>query len=282
MNFEGKAFVVTGGASGIGRALVVELMRRGCSVAAADVDMDGLTETAELARQTAQGNCRLATFKLDVAKLEEWQKFQTDVLEEFGSVDGIVNNAGVTVGVRADEMTYNDLDFVMGINFYGMVYGTREFLDHLKSRPEAVIANVSSIFGLFGVGNQSAYCASKHAIRGYTASLAEELRDSNIHVTSIHPGHIGTNIVRNSRPAEGNDAWEENADQKSRFADEFQTRGMDPVQAANIILKGIKDKNPRIRIGKDAIWIDRINRFAPNWFAKRFTQKLEQMGQAAE
>jgi len=275
MVFEGKTFVVTGGASGIGRALTVELMKRGASVASADVNMEELEKTAELARARASGNCRVQTYKLDVSKLEEWQAFRDEVLKEFGTVDGIINNAGVTIGVRADEMTYSDLDFVMGINFYGMVYGTREFLDHLKTRPSAVIANVSSVFGLFGVASQSAYCASKHAIKGYTTSLSEELADTDILVTSIHPGHIGTNIVRNARPAEGGAEADENSIANPDFADQFQEQGMDPGEAANIILKGFEDRSPRIRIGKDAVMMDRLNRLAPNWFIKRFTKIVE-------
>ena len=270
MDFAGKAFVVTGGASGIGRALTIELAKRGASVATADVNMDALEETAELARATAAGNTRIVTYKLDVSKLEEWQAFRNKVLEEFGTIDGIINNAGITVSVPASQMTYADLDRVMGINFYGMVYGTKEFLDHLQERPEAVIANVSSVFGLFGVPTQSAYCASKHAIKGYTTSLAEELRETNVLVTSIHPGHIGTNIVRNAPLAEGADE----ADRDPNVADQFQENGMDPAEAANIILKGIEDKSPRIRIGKDAKMMDRLNRLAPNWFIRKFAERL--------
>ena len=282
MNFEGKTFVVTGGASGIGRGLAIRLMERGGSVAIADMNEDGLAETADIARKTARSNSRITTHKLNVASLEDWQAFRTSVIEEHGHIDGIINNAGVAMGVSAVDMTYDELDWMMSINFNGMVFGTKEFLPHLMDRPEAAIANVSSVFGLFGVPGQAAYNASKFAIRGYTEALAQDLADTNVHVASIHPGHIGTNIAASARIAEANKEEGITEEERNAMGKMFREQGLDPKQAADIILDGIARGDRKILVGKDARRWELLNRVAPNWFSNLFGSKMRAMSETKE
>ena len=275
MDLQGKAFVVTGGASGIGRALTIELMKRGASVASADRDTEGLKETKSLAESASHTNTRCTTHHLDVSNLEEWRTFRDDVIKEHGSIDGIINNAGVAMSVSVEEMSYEQLDWMMSINFNGMVYGTKEFLPHLKQRPEAIIANVSSVFGLFSVNSQSAYCASKFAIRGFTNALEQELQDTPVAVCSIHPGHIGTNIVLSTKESGTLDDSEETEAELARAAKAFKDEGLDPARAAEIIIDGLQKRKRKICVGRDAIWFDRLNRWFPEWFVDFINRTIE-------
>ena len=266
MNAAGKTLVITGGASGIGRALAVECARRGASVALADVDMQGAEETQQLAEAVQRPNTKCTAHQLDVSSLTAWQAFREEVLAEHGTVDGIINNAGVTFSGTAEETPYAQLERVMSINFMGMVYGSREFLPMLKTRPEACIANVSSIFGLFPMKNQSAYCASKFAIRGYTGVLAQELKSTSVTVSSVHPGHIGTEILRHALE-QGNVVGADLTDQeKDGIGRAFKAMGMSPEQAANVILDGIARKKRKILVGRDALRGDIFSRFFPRLF----------------
>lgn len=274
MQFQDKVFVVTGAASGIGQALVVELVRRGASVAASDLNKDGLEETLALANAAATGKAKAMIYGLDVSDREAWQVFRDQAVADFGQVDGIINNAGIALSVNGQDMMHDDLEAVMNVNFYGMVYGSKCFMPDIQARPEAVIANVSSIFGLFGVGDQSAYCASKFAIRGYTESLMQDLKGSNIHVASIHPGHIGTNILANSRTAGNGDVWQQRGADVKEAGRQFRQRGLAPAKAANIILDGLASKKQRIMVGKDAVWVNRLLSWFPEWMPKVINKQL--------
>ena len=155
----------------------------------------------------------------------------------------------------------------MSINFMGMVYGTKEFLPLLKARPQAAIANVSSVFGLFPRKDQAAYCASKYAIRGFTEVLDQELKDSSVSVATVHPGHISTNIVRNARD-QGNVVMADKSEEEIEgFLTAFETYGMSPENAATIILNGIQNRQRRILVGDDAVQGDRLSRQDPEGFA---------------
>lgn len=263
MNISGKTLVITGAASGIGRELAIESMQRGANVALADLNVDGVLATKELAEASAQAGTHCSVHQLDVSNLEQWQSVRDAVVTEHSSIDGIINNAGISFSGDVEATEYSHYEKVMSINFMGMVYGSKEFLPLLKQQPEAVIANVSSIFGLLPMKNQSAYCASKFAIRGFTETLAQELKDSQILVTSIHPGHIGTDIVNNARKS-GNLAGEHPPEEEQEIiAKYFKAYGLPPAKAAEIILDGIKNKKRKILVGKDAIRSDRLIRLLP-------------------
>ena len=275
MNLLGKTFIVTGGASGIGQALAVEFMKRGASVAIADMNEAGLAETKALASKAARANSRVSTHKLDVSRLEDWQEFRDNVIAEHGTIDGIINNAGVAMSISIEDMAYDQLDWMMSINFNGMVYGTKEFLPLLKERPDAIIANVSSVFGLFSAKSQSAYCASKFAICGFTNCLEQELKNTNVTVSSIHPGHIGTNIVHNVKTIGRAPVMDRSEEEISAIGHHFKDTGLAPSEAAKIIIDGLQQKKRKICVGRDAVWADRFNRWMPGWFVDFANRKLE-------
>ncbi|MEM1110972.1 MAG: SDR family NAD(P)-dependent oxidoreductase [Pseudomonadota bacterium] len=266
MDVAGKTIVITGGASGIGRSLAIECARRGASMALADIDAEGAAAVIERVRDELGPNARCTAHPLDVSQLEDWRTFKDAALTEHGTIDGIINNAGITFTGTAQDTTYAQLEKVMSINFMGMVYGTQEFLPLLKARPEGFVANVSSLFGLVPMKQQSAYCASKFAIRAYTEVLAQEMKDSSVLVASVHPGHIGTNIIKNAR-AQGNVANTSLSEQEQElFAQAFKALGLAPGRAAEIILDGLKKKRSKIVVGKDAVRGDILSRLFPRPF----------------
>jgi len=197
-DFTNRVAAVTGAGSGIGRALAVELARRGCHLALSDVDKIGLDATAEM---VAPYPVTVTSAPVDVADrvaVEEWADV---VVNEHGRINLIFNNAGVALGASVETMTYEDFEWLMNINFWGVVHGTKAFLPHLKAAGEGHIINISSVFGLVGVPSQSAYNAAKFAVRGFTEALRIELdiERCGVSCTTIHPGGIKTNIARNAR-----------------------------------------------------------------------------------
>jgi NAD(P)-dependent dehydrogenase (short-subunit alcohol dehydrogenase family) len=195
----GKVAAVTGAASGIGRALAEVLAQRGCSLALADLDAGGLAETA---RRVEAAGRRASTHVVDVADWERMVRFADEVVEAHGGVDLVVNNAGVSVTGTLEEQSIEDLRWIVGVNFWGVVHGCKAFLPHLRKRPEGHLVNLSSVLGLIGLPTQTSYCATKFAVRGFSEGLWAELADSRIGVTVVHPGGVRTNIVRASRTAD--------------------------------------------------------------------------------
>ena len=268
MDIAGKTLAITGAASGIGRALAVEGMRRGANIAAADLDASRLSKTRALAQDAAPSADQFCSVhSLDVANLAQWGSFRTQVLDEHGEIDGIINNAGITFSGSVAGMSYQQLERVMSINFMGMVYGCKEFLPELTTRPQAVIANVSSVFGLFPKKDHAAYCASKYAIRGFTEVFAQELRESTVLVSTVHPGHIATNIVQ--RAMDDGHVLEPNMSEEDieAWLKGFKAYGLAPDKAATIILDGIGAGQRRIFVGEDALEGDRLSRADPDGFA---------------
>src|SRR5210317_181014 len=198
-NFTGKVAAITGAGSGIGRALGLKLAERGAVLAIADINADSLEQTREML--VAEG-AACSSHVVDVADRDAVEAFAADVTREHGAVHLVINNAGVTVVDQAERISYEDFNWVMNINFWGAVYGTKAFLPYLRKVDEAHIVNVSSLFGLVAIPLQSAYNASKFALRGFTEALKMELAGSSIGVSCVHPGGIKTRIGKHSRVRE--------------------------------------------------------------------------------
>jgi NAD(P)-dependent dehydrogenase (short-subunit alcohol dehydrogenase family) len=253
-SLQDRVAVVTGSASGIGRATAVALAERGCDLALADIDEVGLQQTA---RQIEQLGRRVTTHTVDVASRAAMEAFVEAVVGAHGRVHIVVNNAGVSVTAPFEEHTLEDFEWLFGINFWGVVYGCKLFLPHLKAAGEGHIVNISSVFGLIGLPTQSAYCASKFAVRGLSEGLRTEFAPFNIGVTSVHPGGINTNIVKNSRFIEGRDG------QKARIIRQFERNAMSPERAAQKIILGIEANSARVLITKETYVTDLLKRVAP-------------------
>lgn len=251
----GRTCVITGAGSGIGRALAERMSGMGCPVAICDWDEVGLEETA----RGLDGP--VFTRKLDVSDRLAVMSFASDVKdwapEPFGM---FINNAGVTVSQLAAEAATEDDDWVMNVNFWGVVHGTRAFLPILMEQGDGAIVNVSSIFGMIGWPAQSMYCASKHAVRGYTESLRHELRDTDIRVCTVHPGGIKTNIVKNARFHKDDLG---NTDRTVLEKDFEKVTITTPRKAAKIIQTGVDKNKPRIMVGPDAVGLAAMLRIAP-------------------
>ena len=259
MKVEYKTIAVTGAASGIGRATAVELAKRGANVAISDVNREGLDETAEMAEAH---NVKVHVADLDVANRDAVYDWADTVKSVFGDVHGIVNNAGVALRCTVDDMDYDDFEWLMNINFWGVVYGTKAFLPHLRSAGEGHIVNISSVFGIMGIPTQSAYNASKFAVRGFTESLRSEMlvERAPIGVTCVHPGGIKTSIVRNGRMREMTQYSE-----KVNVVQDFEGRlaRTSAEDAGVAIADGIEKNKARVLIGADAHLIDRAQRNLP-------------------
>lgn len=269
-SFSNKVVVITGAASGIGRALAQQLSADGAHLALSDVNMAGLEDT----RSSLSGTGKVTLHTLNVADRAAWQAYADSVIEDHGQVDAIINNAGVALSETVENMSYDDMEWIVNINFWGVVYGTKTFLPLLKARPDAAIINISSIFGIIALPTQAAYNATKFAVRGFTESLRQELADTNIMVTTVHPGGIKTNIVRNGR-MKTSMAGDKSLEQQAR---EFEKMARTtPAQAANTIINGTLKGKRRILIGADARAMDRIQRLLPIRYSDIFGWFLRKM-----
>ncbi len=253
---KGKLAIVTGAASGIGRGTALELARRGARLAISDLDRAGLAETAK--RIEAMGTT-VTTYLLDVADGDAVYAFAQEIETTHGGADIVVNNAGVAQIARVDELTYEDFEWVMNIDFWGMVYGTKAFLPQMQAKGAGHIVNVSSVFGIISVPTQAAYNSAKFAIRGFTEALRHEMKGTEIKVSCVHPGGIKTNIVRNARFLQSTQATARE-DAASGFDKLAMTT---PEKAGRVIVNGIAKNKPRILIGIDAKIIDWMQRLMP-------------------
>jgi NADP-dependent 3-hydroxy acid dehydrogenase YdfG len=245
-SLDDKVVVITGAGSGIGRALALELATRGSLLALSDVDEAGLAGTAELVK--AAGARGLRTDRLDVADRAAFAAYAQTVVEHFGRVNVVVNNAGVALAGDLHDLTYDDMEWIVGVNFWGVVHGTKEFLPHLIASGDGHVVNLSSLFGLISMPGQSAYNATKYAVRGLSEALREEMLVAGhpVGVTVVHPGGIKTAIARNARVSAAEDK-----DATARLFDEKLAR-MSPERAAAIIVKGILGDKARVLVGIDA------------------------------
>jgi NAD(P)-dependent dehydrogenase (short-subunit alcohol dehydrogenase family) len=251
---KGAVAVITGAGSGIGRALAREMAGRGAELALADVNPASLDETRKLLGATP-----VRTYTVDVADASAVANFAVAVQKDFGRVSLLVNNAGVALYGTFAEISLADMDWLMRINFWGVVHGCKFFLPLLEREPDARIVNISSVFGLFGPPGQSAYCSSKYAVRGFSECLREELRATSVKVTCVHPGGIATRIAENARAGAGAKKLEL-AQARERFA---RVAVITPEEAARVIVKGVAGDKDRVLIGKDASRIDLLQRLFP-------------------
>lgn len=250
--------VITGAGSGIGRALAKRLAAEGIvGLAIADVNREGLEETAMML-----GDANVSLHVVDVADRAAMASFVDAVISEHGRVTHVINNAGVALGGTLKEVSLDEIEWLMGVNFWGVVHGTKLFLPYLVKEPEAHIVNISSLFGLVAPPGQTAYCASKFAVRGFTEALRHELEDTNIAVSVVHPGGVKTNIANSARIAESSEITADELEQRlARMNRNLSTTT--PDRAAEIIIKGIKKRSPRIIVGPDAQLLSWIQRLFP-------------------
>ncbi len=256
-NFSGRVAAITGAGSGIGRALANELARRGAHLALSDIDDAGLAETV---RQCEDFGVKITSQHLDVAHRDDVYAWADRVVADHGKVNLIINNAGVALGATVEAMSYEDFEWLMNINFWGVVYGTKAFLPYLKQSGEGHIVNLSSVFGLISVPSQSAYNAAKFAVRGFTDTLRMELEieGADVSATTIHPGGIKTNIARNARMDASVSGIAGDPEKAVRdFERAFITT---PEKAAQQILTAVRYDRRRALIGPDAKVIDLVSR----------------------
>jgi len=260
MQIKNKVMLVTGAGSGIGQALAVSAASEGASVVLCDIDSKGLEESFSIINKHYPLS-KVKSYVCDVSKRQMVEELAKKVIYDFGDIDILVNNAGVASSGRVGESDYELYEWTFSVNFWGVLYMTKTFLPFLLTRPKAYIANISSVYGLVGMHSQSAYCASKFAVRGFSESLRMELYDSNITVSTVFPGGIKTNIAKNSRSA--TTAADQKIQERAVKIEEasFTT---DPLEAAYLIIQGIKKDKTRILIGKDASQIDIISRLKPD------------------
>jgi NAD(P)-dependent dehydrogenase (short-subunit alcohol dehydrogenase family) len=256
----GKVAVVTGAGSGIGRALAIELARRGARVAISDVNEAGLSET------TAGIGGDVHQQTLDVADRDAFEAYATAVAEHFGVVHQLYNNAGIAFSRPVLESEYADYERVLAVNLWGVIHGTKAFLPHLLASRDGHLVNVSSLNGFMAQDQMTHYCASKFAVRGFTESVRAEMLAAGhpVQVSSVHPGGIKTNIANaalESAKELGLPTTE--ADERRRTTYNEKLLKMDPAQAARIIVGGVEAGRPRILVGNDAKLVDAVVRLLP-------------------
>ena len=269
--FQNKVAVITGAGSGMGRYLALNLAQEGCNVAICDINTSSLKETEELIKNY---NISCSTHNLDLRDKNNINILVKETLLNHGKVDLLFNNAGVVSPSAFLEMKESDWDWCNDINFNSLVYCSRAFLPHLMKDEESALVNTSSIFGIITTPNNTVYHASKFAVRGFTESLAMELKDDPIQVNCVYPGHIGTNIVLDARF--GKDILLTNGeyakDNKGNaltvkdVGSTFKESGMNPDKAAKIILKGVKKNKKRIFVGLDAKIMEIAQRLSPSHY----------------
>ena len=256
LKLQGRTAVVTGAASGIGRAIALSLARRGCHLALADVDDDGLQRTAA---EIISNEVRVSRHHLDVADADAVAAFPARVTADHAGVDILVNNAGVALGGTFEQVAEADFEWLFAINFWGVVRMTRAFLPLLHKSDDARIVNISSVFGLIAPPGQTAYCASKFAVRGFSESLRHELARTNIGVTVVHPGGVATSISNNARMAQSLSA--EDVAERRKRAEAFLR--LPPPVAGEVIVRGIENRKARVLVGGDARRMAIIERLLP-------------------
>jgi NAD(P)-dependent dehydrogenase (short-subunit alcohol dehydrogenase family) len=270
-SFKDKVAAITGAGSGIGRALAMGLAKEGAHLALSDINATTVEETAELVRPLG---AHVTTKVLDVSKRPEVYAWADEVVRDHAKANLVFNNAGVAVGSMLEGVSYEDFEWIMGINFWGVVYGTKAFLPHLRAAGEGHIVNISSVFGLISVPGNGTYNASKFAVRGFTEALRQELdlTGGTVSCTCVHPGGIKTNIARDSRISDNLKGVlvKDLASGKRDFEKMFITTA---DQAAATILRAVHKNQRRVLVGPDARAIDVFARLMPTAY-QRFNVRM--------
>lgn len=267
-SIRGCVAVVTGAGGGIGRALALDLAGRGAALALTDRDAATLAETAAQAR--AKG-ADVSEHAFDMADAAAVAALPEAIMARHGRADLLINNAGVALAGDFEQIGLDDFEWLMAINFWGPVRMCKAFLPLLRQRPAAHIVNISSLFGLLAPPGQTAYCAAKFGVRGFSESLRHELEDTEIGVTVVHPGGVRTNISNHARiPAGANSP--DLAERMQKF-NAFLT--IEPADAAREILDGVEKRKPRVLIGADGRRGDRLQRLMPGRYWKIMKRRAE-------
>ncbi|WLH88030.1 SDR family NAD(P)-dependent oxidoreductase [Pseudomonas sp. FP453] len=263
-SFNGRVAAITGAASGMGRALALALAREGCHLALADKNGPGLLQTVAIIKASTLSPVMITTHTVDVSDREAVQAWATDTFVQHGQVNLIFNNAGVALSSTVEGVDYADLEWIVGINFWGVVHGTKAFLPYLKASGDGHVVNTSSVFGLFAQPGMSGYNATKFAVRGFTESLRQELdlQRCGVSATCVHPGGIRTDICRSSRIDANMTGFLIHSEQQAR-ADFEKLFITDADKAANVILQGVRHNKRRVLIGRDAYFLDLLARCLP-------------------
>lgn len=277
-NFNNKVAAITGAGSGIGQQLAVLLAKAGCHLSLSDVNEAGLATTVELLKPY---NVRVTTKKMDVADRGAVKAWAQETVQNHGSVNMIFNNAGVALGSTVEGASYEELEWIVNINFWGVVYGTKEFLPYIKQTGDGHIINISSLFGLTAQPTQSAYNATKFAVRGFTESLRQELdlEKCGVSALCVHPGGIRTNIANAAKMNDSLKTLGMNPDKSAKAFNKLLR--CPPEEAARQILESVQKDKRRLLIGNDAKAIDLMQRILPTGyqkitaFATTLSKKLE-------
>ena len=276
-SFNNKVAAITGAGSGIGQQLAILLAKQGCHLSLSDVNEQGLADTIA---QTQVHGVKVTGEKVDVANQAQMKAWAAQTVADHGKVNLIFNNAGVALATTVEGATYEEYEWIVNINFWGVVYGTKEFLPYIKETKDGHIINISSLFGLVAQPTQSAYNATKFAVRGFTESLRQELdiQKSGVSATCVHPGGIRTNIAN---AAKSNDSLKSLGMDPEKSVKAFnKLLRIPPEVAAQTILDAVKADKRRVLIGNDAKLLDSIQRVFPKGyqvimgFGSKFADKL--------
>lgn len=269
-DINGKVAVITGAGSGIGRALAYELGRRGAKLAVSDIDTTGLAETVKHLRVIG---APVHDARLDVTDRAAVLSYADEVVSHYGGADIVVNNAGIAFTGDIADMTFEQIERVMDVDFWGVVNGTKAFLPHLIASGDAHLVNISSLFGILSVPGQGAYNAAKFAVRGFTEALRQEmlLAGHNVQVTCVHPGGVKTAIARNAGTVDKHDP--------ENLAQFFDTKlaKTSADSAARQILRGVTRNRPRVLVGLDAIALDKMVRLLGSGYQRLAVRAMGRM-----
>jgi hypothetical protein len=280
-NFQNKVAAITGAGSGIGQQLAILLAQQGCHLSLSDINASGLEQTMALLNDT---RVKVTTQLLDVADREAVKMWAAQTVTQHGAVHMIFNNAGVALGSTVEGASYEELEWIVNINFWGVVYGTKEFLPLIKQSGEGHIINISSLFGLTAQPSQSAYNATKFAVRGFTESLRQELDMQNCGVSAlcVHPGGIRTNIANAAKMNDSLIALGMHPEKSIKSFNKLLR--CPPEEAARQILDAVQKDKRRLLIGNDAKTLDLIQRILPTGYQKitAFATKLNQRNKSKQ
>ena len=271
-SFKDKVAVITGAGSGMGRQLAINLAKENCNVVICDINKETIHETEEIIRNY---NVSCTALNLDLREEKNINTLLEATLQNYGKVELLFNNAGVVAPSSFLNLSEDDWDWCNDINYNALVKLSRIFLPQLMKNNEAALINTSSIFGIITSPNNTVYHSSKFAVRGFTESLAMELKEEKIQIHSVYPGHIGTNIVLDAKFDKDFLLTESEKTKNSdnpitiqEFGSTFRDTGMSPDKAAKIILKGVKKNKKRIFVGLDAKIMEIAQRITPSHFIK--------------